>query len=222
VLDGIELQFFKPGRITKFDDGGISYELEVPDEIAYSRDLDEVQDFLIDQTMAALAAIAKELRVAPPPSRAVGDLTGPPVPRGRLADIAMKHGAGRPLVLIAPRYHHRPRFDQLKASLASNEVDIGGGWAAYSVNPDTTHRVTIDTEFDFTGIARPIDPDTLLRDSRHACLLIAAANHPLPAQREQLKACAALVNEHIPVEASVTGNDSGVLWLATAINSPTR
>jgi hypothetical protein len=175
--------------------------------------------FLIDRTMAALAAIANRLKTTPPPTRTAGDLLGPPVNRGRLADIAAKHGAGRPLVLISPRHHHRPRFDRLKASLAANEIDIDIGWATYAVNPDATaHRADIDTEFDFTGIARPIDPDLLLRDSQHFCLFIASAEHSPPTQREQLAACAALVNEHIPIKASIAGNDSGVLWLATTMN----
>jgi hypothetical protein len=101
--------------------------------------------------------------------------------------------------------------------LAGNEIPLDGGWAAYAVNPDlTSRRAGIDAEFDFTGVERPFDPDTLLSDARIVLLLIASAEHPLPEQQAQLAACVDLVNEHIPVGAVVAGNDSGVMWSATA------
>lgn len=207
------LQLFTGGRITKFDDGGVAYELEVTDAVARSRDLDEVQAFLVEETMGGLTAIATRLGVAPPP---VYTSAAAPVRRGRLADLSAQHGG--PLVLISPRYRHRARLDQLRVALAGNEIPIDGGWAAYAVNPDlTSQRPGIDAEFDFTGIERPFDPDTLLSDARIVLLLIASAEHPLPEQQAQLAACVDLVDEHLPVGAVVAGNDSGVMWSATAI-----
>jgi hypothetical protein len=149
------LLLHEPGRVDKFDAGSVGYELEIPDAIAHSRDLDEVQNFLLEQTMAALAAVAKKLRVAPPPSRTAGDLAGPPVPQGRLADIATKHGAGRPLVLLSPRYRHRPRFNQLKASLAANESTSTSAGPPTPSTPRPQHTAPTSTP----SSTSPASPD---------------------------------------------------------------
>lgn len=220
VLGRPGLVLFEPGRVSvSKKDRSVVCDLSIPDAIADSRDPHEVHDFLLRESLAMMPAVAKKLRIAAPAQRPPGERKDS-VPGGQVAALAAEYGGAGPLVLLAPRYADRPRFDELKNTMREAHLDNAKSWPAYTVDVGaSTDGPGVECVFDFSAFPTPFQLDTLVQDDRNALVVIVPAADVETAEPSTLKRVLDRVAELLPVVVTVVGNDDGTLWLAARLDA---